>query len=243
MILKCIKAEQMKLRRSFVWLVFMIMPIIASLLGTVNYMNNLGILTESWYSLWTQDTLFYSNFFFAPMIAVYCAYLWRLENFNHNRNALMTAPVSFIHLVVAQFTTVAVITLLTQFWVFLLYCVCGWYTGLSGFPPAQIVLWMLRGSLGGLTVSALQLLLSCLIRSFAVPIAIAAVSGLFGMLLANQGWGLYCPYTLMMLGMNSNRDDDMLGGSFLPYLLSCCIFTLLFLGLEIWFLKKKDVKA
>lgn len=31
--------------------------------------------------------------FYAPLIAVYCAYTWRVENFNHNRNALMTAPV------------------------------------------------------------------------------------------------------------------------------------------------------
>ncbi|MFR2020841.1 MAG: hypothetical protein ACLS6G_10240 [Christensenellales bacterium] len=30
--------------------------------GTFNYLQNLEILTDGWYSLWTQHTLFYSLF-------------------------------------------------------------------------------------------------------------------------------------------------------------------------------------
>ena len=93
MLLSCIKAEQMKLRRSFIWIAFFLLPLIPAVMGMKNYLNNLELLTSGWYSLWTQETLFYSNFFFGPMIAIYCAYLWRVENFHHNRNALMTAPV------------------------------------------------------------------------------------------------------------------------------------------------------
>mgnify|MGYP000071646253 CR=1 FL=1 len=90
MLLSCMRAELMKLKRSFIWVVFLLLPIISTVMGCANYLQNVEILDSLWYSLWTQTTLFYSNFFYGPLIAVYCAYLWRVENFNHNRNALMT---------------------------------------------------------------------------------------------------------------------------------------------------------
>ena len=88
MLFACMRAELMKLKRSFIWSVFLILPVISTIMGCFNYIQNTDIVGVSWYSLWTQTTLFYSNFFYAPLIAVYCAYLWRLENFNRNRNAL-----------------------------------------------------------------------------------------------------------------------------------------------------------
>lgn len=109
----------------------------------------MDILDSLWYSLWTQTTLFYSNFFFGPLIAVYCAYLWRVENFNHNRNALMTAPVPIPILYLSQFLAIACVTLLTQLWVGVLYFISGRAVGMTGFPPIQTCFWLLRGCLGG----------------------------------------------------------------------------------------------
>ena len=62
-------------------------------MGCFNYIQNTDIVGVSWYSLWTQTTLFYSNFF---LCAADCGVL-RLPvapgNFNRNRNALLAAPV------------------------------------------------------------------------------------------------------------------------------------------------------
>ena len=80
MLENCILCEKMKLRRSPMWIAFVLFPIVPAALGTGNYLNNLTLLKSEWFSLWTQETLFYSNFFFAPLIAVYCGYLWRIEN-------------------------------------------------------------------------------------------------------------------------------------------------------------------
>ena len=76
MLFACMRAELMKLKRSFIWSVFLILPVISTIMGCFNYLQNTDIVGVSWYSLWTQTTLFYSNFFYAPLIAVYCAYLW-----------------------------------------------------------------------------------------------------------------------------------------------------------------------
>ncbi|MFQ9807576.1 MAG: hypothetical protein ACLR07_14850 [Christensenellales bacterium] len=63
MLRRCICAENRKLHASPIWLMFLILPIISAGYGTFNYLQNLEILTDGWYSLWTQHTLFYSLFF------------------------------------------------------------------------------------------------------------------------------------------------------------------------------------
>lgn len=105
------------------------------------------------------------------------------------------------------------VTLLTQGWVFALYVLCGRaLCGLAGWPPVQIALYMLRGLLGALAVISLQLLLSMVIRSFAVPVLIALAGSVVGMVLVAQDAGLCWPYALVLLGMNANRAQDQLSG-------------------------------
>ena len=87
MLTRCILAERKKLRHSLILPACILIPIIPAIMGTFNYLQNLGILKSEWYSLWTQHTLFYASFFFAPLIGLYCSYLWRLE------------PVSYTHLI------------------------------------------------------------------------------------------------------------------------------------------------
>lgn len=243
MLFRCIRAELIKLRRSFIWIVFLLLPVISAVMGCFNYLQNLEILTSQWYSLWTQVTLFYSNFFFPPLIAVYCSYLWRLENFNHNRNALFTSPIPISTLYMSQFLAIAAITLATQLWIGCLYLIIGLLIGLPGLPPAQILFWLLRGCIGGLAIAALQLLLSAVWRSFALPIAIALLAGVFGVVVSSAGYGLCFPYSLMLLGMNANRQEDMLSGQAPLFYLSCFLFVLLFLTAGIQYLKRTDVKA
>ena len=243
MLLSCMRAGLMKLKRSFIWVVFLLLPIISTVMGCANYLQNVEILDSLWYSLWTQTTLFYSNFFYGPLIAVYCAYLWRVENFNHNRNALMTAPIPVPVLYLSQFLAIGCVTLLTQLWVGALYFISGRAVGMTGFPPPETFIWLLRGCVGGLAIAALQLLLSSVIRSFALPIAIALLGSIGGLLFSAKDLGLYFPYSLMLLGMNSNREEDILSSSPLPFLLSCTKFLTLFVLLGIGYLKKADVKA
>ena len=176
MLIKAIHCERMKCAGTLVWPAFALIPVIPIIMGTGNYLSNLGLLKSEWYSLWTQVSLFYSNFFFAPLIGVYCAFLWRFENFHSCRHTLLTQPVSLTVIYSAKYVMVCWITLLTQIWFALLYLLCGKIVGLSGLPPADIFGWVARGTLGGFVVASVQYLAASQIRSFAVPIAI----GLFG---------------------------------------------------------------
>lgn len=136
MLLRCIRAENRKLHASPIWFMFFILPIISAGYGTFNYLQNLEILRDGWYSLWTQHTLFYSLFFFPCMVAVYAAYLWRLEHIGHNWNLIMAEPVPPFYLFLAKLLVVTKLVLLTQAFVFVLYWFCG--RVFAGFtaPPA-----------------------------------------------------------------------------------------------------------
>ncbi|MBS6395956.1 MAG: ABC transporter permease [Clostridiales bacterium] len=238
----CVKMEQKKLKHSHLWLVFAIIPVIPALMGAGNYLNNLGLLKSEWYSLWTQQSLFYSNFFYGPLIALYCACIWRVEHLNHNWNSLMTMPVPVRDVFLAKLMLAFVCTVGLQLWVWILFVISGKAVGLTGMPPAQILLWLLRGSAGGLAIAALQLVLSMLIRSFAVPIALSLLGSILGLLAGNAGYGLLFPYSLMMLGMNANRSENMVD-NLLGFGISVAVFVGMFTAVGILWLRKRDVTA
>lgn len=243
MLLNCIQCEKMKLQHSHMWIAFVLFPIVPAIMGSMNYLQNLAVLKSEWVSLWTQETLFYSNFFFAPLIAIYCGYLWRIENRNKNRHLLMTMPVPVRNIFLGKLVSIAKITLFTQLWIFVIFIISGRMLSLTGLPPVSLFLYTLRGTLGGMVIAALQLLLSMMIRSFAAPIAIAASGAITGLLASNSAYGVYYPYSLMMLGMNANRSEDMLGDSSLPFVLSSIFYLLLFSAVAVYLLKHRDVRT
>lgn len=244
MLLRCIRAENYKLRRSPIWLLFLAVPAISAVYGTFNYNMNLGILTHGWYDLWTQYTLFYAIFFFAPLVGVYAAYLWRLEHRGHNWNLIMTAPVRPFCLYFAKFCVVTKMAVLTQGWLLTLFAIGGKLgAGLAGFPPPEIILWLLRGVTGSLAIIALQLLLSMVIRNFALPVLIALGGSVAGLLAAGKDAGLYWPYSLMIMGMNSNHTEDVMAGGMWGFFLSCALFLTIFLLAAGLLLTRRDVNA
>lgn len=244
MLYRCIQAENRKLHASPIWIMFFLLPVISAGYGTFNYMQNLGLLTESWYNLWTQHTLFYSLFFFPAMVAIYAAYLWRLEHLGHNWNLIMSAPVRPLALFFAKFIVVVKLVVLTQFLIFTLYCLCGKiFAALPGWPPPDTLFFLLRGALGGLSVIALQLILSMLIRSFAIPIFIALFGGIMGMLVASRGKGLCWPYALMQYGMNSNKSEDLLAGNYPSFFAACLVWLVLLFLAARQLLSCRDVRS
>ena len=148
MLKRCILAENRKLHASPIWAMFFVLPILSATYGTFNYLQNLEILTDGWYSLWTQHTLFYSMLFFPAMVATYAAYLWRLEHLGHYWNLIMASPVPPLDLFAAKFAVVTKLALLTHAFVFALFVFCGKvFAHLPGWPPVRLPLFLLRGLL------------------------------------------------------------------------------------------------
>ena len=78
MLLACIKTEQKKLRHSHLWAAFLVIPLLPTVMGAANYVNNLGLLTSEWYSLSPQPSPLYPHFSSAPLSALPSSSLCRL---------------------------------------------------------------------------------------------------------------------------------------------------------------------
>ena len=80
------------------------------------------------------------------------------------------------------------LALFTQVWELTLFVACGkLFARFPDWPPVELILFGLRGTVGALAVIAAQLLLAMVLRSFAVPIFLAIVGGIVGMLLGSKG--------------------------------------------------------
>ncbi len=222
--LKLLKAERMKLKRSPVWLAFLIMPIIPAVLGTLNYMGNLELLKSEWYSLWTQHTLFTDYFFLPIMIGVYCAYIMRLEHNNHNWNKILTMPQSRGAVFVSKLLTASFMVLISEAWIGALFIMSGRLVGMTAPPYADIITWCAFGTLGGVVMAAIQLFLSIFIKSFALPIGISFAGGLSGLVFLAKDLGHIWPYSLMAYGMNSNAPQQMSEKGYGAFVIVCLIY-------------------
>lgn len=241
MLIRALQAEMIKMRHSPMWLAFLLIPIIPAFMGTFNYLNNLSMLENKWYSLWTQHTLFACYFFLPVLIGIYASYLFRLEHANHNWNAVLTAPVPITQLFMVKLIMGWLMVVLTQLWMGLLFIFSGLQAGLSGSIPPELPLWLLFGALGGMVICALQLCLSLVIRSFAVPVGIALMGGIAGLALLSQGYGLYFPYALITLGMRANDPATPMAVGEISFLIACTIFISGFCLFAITCLKRRDV--
>ncbi|MFQ9702294.1 MAG: hypothetical protein ACLR0U_08175 [Enterocloster clostridioformis] len=64
------------------------------------------------------------------------------------------------------------------------------------------------------------------IRSFATPIAAGLAGGVTGLIAANTKAGLLWPYSQMLLGMNSNKSEDVLGQNTVLFFVICAVYLL-----------------
>ena len=136
MLLRCLKAELQKCRRSPVWVAFLLLPVFPAILGTGNYLANLEVLDSDWYSLWSQHTLFSSTFFLPALLGVFCGWQWRLEHTDHNWNSFLTAPVPVRDLYAAKLILAAGMSLLAQGCIGVLFLVSGKIAGITApIPP------------------------------------------------------------------------------------------------------------
>lgn len=229
MLFRILKADMIKLRRSPVWLAFLLMPFIPAVLGTANYLANIEILQNGWYSLWTQHTIFTSYIFMPVMLGVYCAYLMRLEHVNNNWNKVLTMPANPALFFLSKVIMASVMLLFTGVWIAVLFAVSGRLAGISAPLPFELWQWILGGVLGGMVMISMQLLLSFIIKSFAVSVGVSLAGGLSGMVCLSKGFGHIYPYSLMAYGMRANNSVQSISvGDYGQFCAVCAVYIALF---------------
>ena len=166
-------AEAIKLRRSSAWVVAVLLPLLAVITGTVNFIMNRESF-EGWISLSSQITLFYSMMFCSLGIALLASTVWRVEHRGTSWNAMRTTSHSPTAVALAKTLVILVPVLAMQGVLLTLAWLAGIaVAGLGPAIPTAFVASGLLATLGALPLVAVQSLLSMLMRSFAAPVAVA----------------------------------------------------------------------
>lgn len=207
-----IAAEMIKLRRSQSLLVVFLLPISIVGVGTFNAVLSGEELQNGWYTLWLRTVVFYGLFPLALGVAILASLAWKAEHRSGNWNALMGGPVPSARIVVAKTSVVALVAASMHVVMLVAVIVTGKVVfGLSGTLPGP--LWTASALIvtSSIPLAALQSGLSMVIRSFAVPIAVALVgAGLSVFLLtAEMGGAIFVlPYAL------ASRATQLATGTF-----------------------------
>ncbi|WP_454151157.1 ABC transporter permease [Microbacterium lacticum] len=175
------RAELIKLKRSTIWLIALALPLLAVTTGTINLANNPDALDAGWASFTSQVTLFYGLLFFSIGIGLLAATAWRMEHRGTNWNLLLTSTRQPVRLVLAKIAVIAIPVAFMQ-----LVLVTGAFISgafvlrLDGAVPWQFALVGALSVVAALPLIAIQSLLSMLLKSFAVPVAICLLGCVVG---------------------------------------------------------------
>jgi hypothetical protein len=220
-----LRAEVTKLRRAPIWIAYVVLPLVAAVIGTFNYQQNLGLLTPGWENLWTQHTLFELCFFLPALVGAGCSWLMGLEHAGTNWNQVLASPVAPWRIVAAKLAVGAGMLAVALAATGALFVALGKAVGLSGLPSADYAVYLLLSWVGGVAVVAVQLLVSSLVRNFAAPVGVALAGGIVGLLLTARGWGLWWPWALMQLASNGNGGGALAPAELSAFFAVTAVFT------------------
>ena len=167
-----LSAEVIKLRRSSVWIVVVILPVLAVVSGTVNYLMNQGTLPIGWDTFGSQVLVFYGLFFFSLGVSLLASSVWRPEHHSASWNAMRATPDSPAALAAAKTLVLSAPVLATQVATLTLTWVVGMAIGLGAAIPLSFTVSCLLTVLAAQPLIAVQSLLSMRMRSFAAPVAV-----------------------------------------------------------------------
>lgn len=184
--MKLLKIELMKLKGSWIWLPLLVLPLISVIYGSMNYAGNQSVLQKEWLSLWTQVYLFYGMFFFPSLIGVVCAFIWHSEHKHNSLKLLLTSAFSFGELIWAKVIVAFGLILLSQVYFLVLYGVSGLFFHFKTVFPLELLFWAFVTSLFSLPLVFIQTYLSLRIKSFAPPVALSMLLGIFAFLMGVQ---------------------------------------------------------
>lgn len=227
--------EFMKLKGSPSWFAFIIIPILSAVIGTINYLGNIEILTNGWFSLWTQHTLFLCYFFMPVIIAVFTGCIWQVEHQGTNMNVLLTHATP-TRIILSKYAASIFITTLSLIWVVALYIISGTFCKLKGSLPKDLFIWLLFGMIAAYAICAVQLFLSLIIRNFVLPVILAFIGGILGLACIAHDTPYVLPYSLFSLAMTENNQNL----NTFSFLISSVIFIGIFIIMSIFYLKHTD---
>lgn len=175
-----LKIELKKLKLFSLLSTVLIIPLLANIFGTINYLLNQEILKNKWESLWTQTSLFYFMFFIIPLISIIVSSLWSVEH-KAGLKLIRTSPIKNINFIISKSFIAFIIIAFTQIYFLLLFVLSGKF--ICGFKIEGLGLYSYYigiSILSSLPIIAIMNYLSLKIKSLGLIVLMSVLISIFG---------------------------------------------------------------
>lgn len=238
-----IRFEMKKILHSPVPVFLLVFNLIGTLIGTLIFALNRKLLaggTES-LVLWGQ-TVFYASQLFSPiLIGIICSVSCQFEEKQNNWPRLLTFPLSPQQIVRAKFVSVALVSLVSQTMVLILFFISAIVLRVPLVQFPLFLSWSVTGWIGTFSIIAIQFFLSIRLKQFSAPILLAAVGSILGMLtlfISQQFFTLF-PYAQIAVGIRARSLTSFSFSELLVFLAVNAIYILAAYQLACRSLKKR----
>ena len=126
-------AEWLKLKHSYIWIPFLLLPTVSASLETAHYLQHV-------------------YFFLPPLLGFFCSYLWHLEHKGNNWLQLMVHSSPW-KIVIDKYLTTITMLFMTLLWTTFLYVLRGKYIGIEISLSIEFLQQIIYGFLCGTAIS------------------------------------------------------------------------------------------
>lgn len=238
--IRMFRSEWMKIRRSVLWVIVAVSPVLAALVGLF------GVKNEGefpWTNALSLMSVLHALLFLPLLTGVYAALLCRYEHNGGGWKAMLAMPVSRTHVYFVKFSVVMLMLAATQLLLLTALLIVGLAHGFDAPIPWHDLLVSFGGGwLACLPLAALQLFVSIAFQSFAAPLAINVILTLPNIMVINSD--KYAPYdpwaqpVLAMIPRGSQLGSSMNLSPETLYLVVLGSFVLFFVAGWTYFTRK-----
>lgn len=238
------RSEFLKLRKSAIWLLIFISPMLSLLLGLgVSEMPELG--QHQWNTTLAMMTVSHAILFLPLLTGIFSSFVCRYEHVGGGWKQLLSLPVSRKNVYLVKLLNVSLLIALTQLLFVMGLFLIGWIKGFPvEIPWGVITTSVVGGWVACFPLIALQMFVSVAWSSFAAPLAVNVIFTIPNMLIVNsERFGPYYPWAQPFLLMmpNSSEGFGALNVSAETLLLVALGSFVLFIGTGLGYFMRKEI--
>ncbi|MEW9677666.1 ABC transporter permease [Lentibacillus sp. L22] len=223
--------ERLKLKRSKLWLLYLLGPLLGVCLAYINFFKNYDLFMQpgdnEWIEAWTQVALFMGPFVLPILVGVFTALVCRSEHVGGGWKQLLALPIKYSEIFLGKFLTVVKMVVISMVILLIFFIGFGYVQGIEGsLPIFSIFGFVIRGIFACLPLILLQLTISIRAKTFGIPLAVSIVFTLPAIIVASTPLGQIYPWTQPMLAM-SPEDESPIQSYLLFYTLVIGTFVVL----------------
>ncbi|MGM0851032.1 MAG: ABC transporter permease [Bacillota bacterium] len=202
--------EMMKLKRSYVWLLMCVAPLLMVTFGAYNFVRYQDVFLQGnavpWEKLLGQIVTFYGLLLLPLSIAVMAVWLARIEHSENNWKYLFTMPVNLKSIYITK--TIIHIGLVGLSMVILYIGTIGAaiIVGVGNIPYGTTAVNVLICWITCLPILALQMILSIRFPNIGMPIGISLAASITSVVITNSAYGKYYFWSLPSLTLIPNSE-------------------------------------